>query len=305
MRKQIYLVLLLLATINLYSLEQLLINFSDLRDTTVDFSDAAGEFWSEDKKELMKMDLKAENWRVRVNSSSFNIVSRAKSYAMTVKNTLEFPNQTILGVRVFFPERHANSYAEILPPFEIPSFYEDKLNMTGYGKKFHNKGIVSNVGILKKIGVKILGNNFKYALYVRIRNHQNEVKDIFLGFLSFKGWQERTWVNPHYDSEKKFREDKRDEFPYYPSEYPFIKLLGFVIHRADPEATGNFVTMFKEVYVDFDEHFLEIKKTEYTQESIFGIYKEELLERSIKEVSNVNKRIYFEWVENQRMYKQN
>ncbi len=301
MKKLLTILLLLLFNFSLFSIEQVLIDFSNLSDTTVDFSEAAGDFWSAEKKALMRLDLSPQNWRARVNSSSFNNMARERTYTLNVKNSQQYPGLSLLGVRAYFPQRHANSYVEILPPFEIPAFYENTNRVTGKGDMFHNKGVVTNVGILKSIGVNILGNNFKYAFYVRIKNHRNEVRDVFLGFLNFRGWQQRVWLNPNYDNEKLYREEKRGDMPYYPSESPYVKLMGFVIHRADPAATGNFVTMIKEITVDFDEHYINVPRTEYLQEEIFKIYNEELIDRSLQEIAIVNRRIFMEWQENQIM----
>ena len=56
------------------------------------------------------------------------------------------------------------------------------------GSMFLYKGVVRNVGILRKLGVRILGNNFKYAFYVRVIDRSGKERDIFLGFLNFIGW---------------------------------------------------------------------------------------------------------------------
>ena len=42
----------------------------------------------------------------------------------------------------------------------------------------------------------------------------------------------------------------------------------------------------------------------YKQEEIFGVYKEELIERAKMEMRNVDKMIYLQWVEEQRKHKE-
>ncbi len=106
-----------------------------------------------------------------------------KSYVFPVKNSQTYPDKVVLGVRIFFPERHANSYAIIEPPFEIPIYYDTLEKLTGKGDAFLYKGVVRNVGVLRKLSVLALGSNFRYTLYVRVKDHKGEEKDIFVGLM--------------------------------------------------------------------------------------------------------------------------
>jgi hypothetical protein len=298
------LVLFILSLLPMQAYEAVLIDFNDLEGTTIDFSHYAGEFWTEEQKKEMVKDLAPDNWLVKVNSSSWTKEARERTYVITVDNSLQYPNQKLLGIRAYFPERYANSYALVTPPFEIPTYYDNPDEPDGLGSMFLYKGVVRNVGVLRKLGVRILGNNFKYAFYVRVVDRKGEERDIFIGFLNFIGWQTRTWVNPHYDYEVKLREQLKNERPYYPDEYPYIKLKAFLFHRAEPEVTGNFVTMIKSVDMEYDEQFLEVGKAEYLQEDTFGIYKEELIYRAKKEMERVDERIFLEWLEKERQHKE-
>ena len=210
MRNKLFIILLFLGLINLFGREDILIDFSNLEGTGIDFSAQAGDNWTPEEKAMMTLDLGIKNWSAKVNSSSLTIRSINKTEIIAVKDSLEYPNQNVLGVRVYFPERYANSYAEVTPPFEIPSYYENKNNPDGMGTLFIYKGVVRNVGTIKKISVRVLGNNFRYALYVKIKNKNAEIKDIFVGYLNFIGWRTISWVNPHYQLEIDNRNKNRD-----------------------------------------------------------------------------------------------
>lgn len=296
--------LILSSVIYLFSIEAVLIDFNNLSDTTVDFTKfALSKGFPEEAKEAMKVDITVPNWLVRVNPSSWTNDSMKRTKVLQVTKSNVYPNVKLLGVRVYFPERHANSYVIIKPPYSIPSFYDSELNPDGSGSIFLNKGVVRNVGALRKVSVTFLGNNFRYSLSVRLANHKGEEKDIFIGYMNFVGWRTISWINPNLDEELKDRDLNRNSRPYYPDEYPFVKFVAFIIHRVDPEVTGNFVTMIKDVKIEYDEAFLEIGNAETNQEEIFGIYKEELIKRARIETSKATQRIYLEWLENKKMDK--
>jgi hypothetical protein len=296
---------LILFTLKIFSLEAVLIDFNNLEGTMIDFSKfSKSTNWNDEVKEEMKVDLSCERWTVKVNSSSWTKKAKDKSYVFPIVHSQKFPDVTVLGVRIFFPERHANSYALIEPPFEIPSYYDDKMNPNGMGNIFLNKGVVRNVGVLRKISVLALGNNFRYSLYVRIKDNNNLVRDVFVGYLNFQGWRTISWLNPHLEHELFMREQKKRIRPHYPDEFPYVKLINIMIQRSDPEITGNFVTMIKEITIEYDEAVIETGKTEDFQEEIFGIYQEELVERAKAEMHNVDRQIYLRWEEKKKMHKE-
>lgn len=303
MRKKpiIFLILFnLFVLLKIIAYEDVLIDFNNLQDTTIDFSKYAGDFWTEEQRKEMILNLQPQHWLAKINKSSWTNEAKERTYIIPVTNSLQYPNQTLLGIRAYFPERKANSYLIVKPPFSIPSFYDNPNKITGEGDMFLYKGVIRNVGIIRKISVRLLGNNFKYAFYVRVKNHKGIERDIFIDFINFIGWRSPAWVNPHYEYELKVRDQQKNERPYYPDEYPYIKFEAFIIHRAEPEVTGNFVTMIKSVSVDYDKQFLEVGKEEYLQEQTFGIYHEQLVERSKQEMKGVDERIYLEWLERKK-----
>ena len=305
-------VLLVQVNFTVFSVEDVLIDFSDIGDTTIDFSKFTRGDWTPEQFAHMKVDLHPSRWNVVVNYSSFDVESRNKTYPMLVTTNIKsLSNQQVLAARVFFPQKYAHSNVFISPPFEIPSFYIDTENNPDdfMGTMFLNKGVIRNVGIIRKIGVYLCGHNFNYALYVRVKDQRGIERDLFIGYMNFRGWQKRSWVNPDYDKHLRLREIYEKVRPYYPDEYPYIKLMGFYINRISTEVTGNFVTMIKEVTVEYDEEFVDIKTSDgddlipsvMNQEKLFGVYQEELIRRSNKEIARVNEFLMIQWVERNKM----
>ncbi len=291
--------------VKLFSLEAILIDFNNLENTTIDFSRfAKGVYLNDELKQEMMVDLNPDRWTVKVNSSSATMKAIEKSYVFPVKNSQTYPDKVVLGVRIFFPERHANSYAIIEPPFEIPIYYDTLEKLTGKGDAFLYKGVVRNVGVLRKLSVLALGSNFRYTLYVRVKDHKGEEKDIFVGFLDYQGWKTKTWLNPNLDFDLAMREYDKRRRPHYPDEYPHLKLVNIMIQRSDPEVTGNFVTLIKEISVEYDEAIIPTGMAEDNLEEIFGIYQEELVERVKAEMNNIDKQIYLKWEEKKKMHKE-
>ena len=123
-------------------------------------------------------------------------------------------------------------------------------------------------------------------------------------YLDFVGWSTKAWINPNIEEELKRRQLKYNVRPYYPDQIPSVRFVAFIIHRTDPQVTGNFITMIKDVVIEYDEAFLEVGNTEYNQEEIFGIYREELIERAKTEIGAVDRRIFLQWIEKQKMHKE-
>jgi|GEM_PF-1241366 len=304
MKVRVVFIALIFLVAQIYPYEELLIDFNNLKDTMIDFSEVAGDVYTPDQKAMMKMDLSINNWLIRVNESSWTKAAREKTWVKAVNNSLNYPGQDVLGVRVFFPERGANSYVTIKPPFLIPLYYDNKEDPDGFGNMFLNKGIVRNVGVIRRVAVRFCGNNFRYSLYVSLEDNYGMKKDVFIGYLDFVGWKTKSWINPNIDNELKVRQLKYDRRPYYPDEMPSVRFVGFIIQRTHPELTGNFTTMIKDVSLEYDEAFLEVGNAEYKQEEIFNIYKDELIERAKVEMREVDRRIFLQWQENQRKHKE-
>jgi hypothetical protein len=302
MKSKICMLLLMFILLKINAAETVLIDFNNLKDTTIDFSANAGVTITEDEKKAMQVDLSPKNWIAMINSSSRTYLGRVKTKSVQVTKSVEYPDQTLLGIRVYFPDSGANSYATITPPYEIPSYYDNKNNPDGMGSMFLSKGIVRNIGVLKKIHIRVLGNNYKYSLHLLLKMKTGEPKIIFMGYLNFIGWQTLSWVNSNYDFDSFKRSEEKDSRPYYPDEYQYVKLEGFIIHRIDPNTSGNFVTMIKDIVIEYDPQFPDIgNETVDKQENIFHIYQEELIDRAKSAMWNVNQRLLNEFLESRKM----
>lgn len=312
-RKIIVFIILFFILFSLKSVEEILIDFSNLDGTTFDFSKFSFGEWSVEDKDNMTIDLQPKNWTVSVTPSHFIYEARNKTYSVDTEiKVLGNRKQKVLAARVFIPQRNANTYILLEPPFEIPSYYPSPdLSSDVMGTMFINKGVVRNVGILKKVNVILFGNNFTYQFYVRIKTQRGEIRDLFVGYINFLGWQERGWVNPHYEYEQKVIESTRNKRPYYPFEYPYVKLMGFYISRVQTELTGNFITMVKEVKIEFDEEVLNLESVTGVQkipnvdtlEEIFGIYKEDLISKAEREIKKINLIMFQQWQEKRKIHK--
>ncbi len=308
-----------------FAVEEVLIDFNNLKDTTIDYSKFSNGNY--DEVDEMQTSLHPDNWLVKVNPSSFTLESKRKSYAMGVSTFVKYEDDVqVLAVRAFLPQMYANSNITITPPFEIPAFYISQDKIDAYkddpegakddseyymGKMFINKGVVRNVAAINKIRVNICGHNFNYQLYVRLKDNYGRIRDIFVGYIRFKGWQEIVWNNPNTSIRNpELRHKLRESKPYYPGDYPYVKLIGFYVSRVETEAVGNFVTMIKDVILDYEEENIDLHgyngndlvPSIENQEKIFGIYKEELIEVANVEIEKANRYLMNQWIEKKKMH---
>ncbi len=243
---------------------QVLIDFSSLEETEIDFTKFPGAM-AEGITELT-VDLSLGNWKVNLAPSSASSENRILSYTKAV-NSAKMEGD-VLGVRVHFPDAPFNSWAKVVPPFEIP-FYEDKEGEPeGSGTKFVNKGVLRNVGTLKSVSVRATGRNFPHGLSVSLKNEQDAVKDLFLGYLDFDGWKSMTWGNPNYITDVKQRDLRKT--PLYPESMPSIKFEYFTIFRQANQIGGDFVTYIKDVQLVYDLAILELER-DIDDEGSWGI----------------------------------
>ncbi len=295
-----------------FAMEETLIDFNNVADTSIDFSKIMPGDYTDEERAEMKMDLNPNFWRVKVNSSSFSIDSKNKSYVKAVKTYVQYEDDIqVLAVRALLPYKDAHSNITITPPFDIPAFYIDQeKNPDDFmGTMFLNKGVIRNVAAVNKIRVMMCGHNSNYSLYVRIRDNLGLKRDVFITYIDFKGWQERVWTNPQYNKDPYARVRREKSKPYYPSDFPYIKLEAFYINRLDSNVAGNFVTMIKDVVVDYEEDNVDLQgyngndliPSVMNQEEIFGIYKEELSRVANKEIEKANEYMMYKWLDKQKM----
>ncbi|ADN01913.1 flagellar filament outer layer protein FlaA [Spirochaeta thermophila] len=286
--------LLVLGSLQVLAEEAVLIDFSTLTPdypadnptensaTLVDYSVSAGAGFSEEDKALMKTSLAINNWEVHLNSSARFVVTEVNSYVREarVKDTApKYAGETVMGVRVAFPDTPYNAWAIVQPPFEIPA-YADKTVVNpdgtlsvpqeevGKGTKFHGYGVVTNVGVLKSVHVNVRGLNFPQGLSLILQDQNGEQQEIFLGYLNFDGWKELVWENPNYIEDVRKRELKT--YPLYPNLRPLVKLIGFRIYKDGSMAGGDFITYIKDVRVVYDKAVLDLEE-DIDHEAIWGI----------------------------------
>ncbi len=253
------------------------------RLTMMDYSQAAGASFTSDQKAIMKTSLALNNWEVVLASSSRSVMNQAKSF------TIEAPSKqygTVLGARVHFPVESFNSWAMIKPPFEIPAFATANSNIADDGTigdpseedkankvtRFEDgRGVVKNVGVIKSIAVDVYGLNFPQGLSVVLMDQNNEEHTFFMGYLGFDGWGRLVWNNPNYVTEVRNRELRL--MPLYPNATPFVKFVGFIIHKDAMMPGGDFITYFKNVDVIYDKAVLDTDR-DIADEDLWSIIKD-------------------------------
>ncbi|RKX93467.1 MAG: flagellar protein [Spirochaetes bacterium] len=261
-------IMLFAMSFSLFAVETVLVDFNtltaDMEDgnnkaTVVDFSGKAGVGYTDEEKKLMKASLAIEKWDVVLNSSARTVMNQKLSYTKEAKvneNAQKFAGETVMGIRVHFPEEPFNAYAIVKPPFEIPAYMrktkddgtEDEADKNG--SKFDGYGVVKNVGAIKSIAVDVYGSNFKNGLGIILKDQYGEERNLFLDYLEFRGWRTLGWVNPSYISEVRNRELKK--YPLYPRTTPMRKLMGFVIYKDASQDGGDVITYIKDVKLTYD-----------------------------------------------------
>ena len=268
--------------------------------TVMDFSTAAGATFTEDQKDLMKTSLALPRWEVSLNSSARTVRSLGLSTVVAApvksESTQPFAGESIMGVRVVFPEWNANAYAYIKPPFEIPAYEPlasadengvrqeptDEEKASGKTLFEDGYGVVKNVGTIKSIAVTTMGMNYPEGLYVLLKDTDGVERRYFMGYLGFDGWKTLTWNNPQYISEIRNREIR--VYPIYPRGLPFVKFTGFQITRDASHIGGDFIGYFKDVRIIYDKALLTSDR-DIADEDLWGIIGKKESERQAAEMS--------------------
>ncbi len=320
-------IMLVLMSMNAFAERQVLIDFAELvpnypadqpidnEGTLLDYSDVAGASFTEDELALMKTSLAIERWEIELVSSSRNPYTMSRSYARMApvrEGASRYENETVLGVRVHFPEMRYNSYADIKPPFSIPVYMDVEEvaadgSMTvpqeevGRGRKFDNRGVVKNVGVLKEIEVNVHGLNFPHGFSVILEDQTGRTRDYFMGYLNFDGWRTMTWRNPNYLSDVRNREVQR--LPLYPTLTPYQKLVGFRVYRDAAAIGGDFVAYIKDVVLTFDRAVLDLER-DFEDEVIWGVLSEREAERRQAELNRLGEIQVLRFLEERRLHVQ-
>ncbi|AEF86862.1 flagellar filament outer layer protein (Sheath protein) [Treponema primitia ZAS-2] len=248
------------------------------RRTMMDYGAVAGGSFTTEQKQVMKTSLAIANWEILLASSSRTVGNATRSY------TSEAPSKqwgTVMGARIHFPVEPFNSWARIVPPFEIPAYEapaevdddgniqpSDDSSFTGPSRFEDGYGIVKNVGTIKSVAVDAYGLNFPHGLSTILIDPQGTEKTIFMGYLSYDGWGELRWDNPQYIQAVRNRELRI--YPLYPEATPFVKFGGFLIQRDAAKEGGDYIGYFRDVKIIYDKAVLDTDR-DIDDESLWGI----------------------------------
>jgi hypothetical protein len=285
--------------------------------TLVDFADVAGSSYDAEVRKAMKTSLAIENWYVQLASSSRTVGNQAMSYTRESKlkadakdfDGVKMGGVTVLGVRVHFPLAMYNSYALVLPPFEIPA-YSNKTELRSgeivevegdNGTKFDGSGVVKNVGVLKSLEVTAYGSNFPNGFGVIVGDQDGNEQSIFLDYLEFDGWRKLVWNNPNYITEVRNREVRK--YPLYPNAEPFLKLIGLIFYRDSMQQGGDIVTYVKDIKITYDKALLETQR-DINDEAIWGILTARYEARKAAELKRLGNLQVLRTLEKQKMHKE-
>lgn len=292
----------LLSNSGAFATENTLIDFAKLiadgdskkhAATVIDYSKQAGTSYTAADKALMKTSLSIEEWEVELASSARTVENQTLSQIKAAKvkgQAAKYADETVMGVRIHFPEYGIHSWAMIKPPFEIPA-YSTLMKDDGtpadekaIGRQFDGFGLLKNVGVIKAIQVNVLGRNYPNGLSIVLENEQGVEQQIFMGYLNFDGWKSLQWSNPNYQSQVRNRELFVN--PLYPKSQPFTKLKGIIVHRDGSKEGGDFVSYIKDIKMIYDLAIIE-RNEDVDDEGVWGILKKREEEKRNFELSKL------------------
>ncbi|MDR2481350.1 MAG: flagellar filament outer layer protein FlaA [Spirochaetaceae bacterium] len=281
------------------------------KQTVMDFSVNAGSSFTAEQKSMMKTSLAIENWLVQLAQSSQTVKNNELSFTRTSASK-QFTN--VMGVRVHFPVANYNSFAKIVPPFEIPAFEFNEVSDNGELSKpaekptqarFENGyGVVRNVGSLKAVAVEVYGLNFPCVLYAMISDGSGKQQVVNMGPINFDGWAQLKWENPQYISNVRNRAYHIS--PLYPTAMPYVRFDGFVVQRDAANAQivdTDFVTYFKEVRVIYDKAELDVDR-DIDDESTWKIQEDREAVKAKNEAKDFGKDQVFRYLEERKQAKE-
>lgn len=295
--------------------------------TLIDYSKVAGTSFSDDQKKVMKISLACYNWEILLNSSARHVKNVEKTYCTEWHSKpvevlydddthppAERPKgYNIMAIRINFPEDYYNNWALIKPPFDIPVFEDidtdyrgnklDPAQIERKGNKFENGfGVIKNVGMIKRIELRVYGLNYNNSIAVLLENEKGEIKEYdFPTRLNFDGWRRLIWTNPNYIE----RVENRDLFivPLYPQYEPYIKFHAFRIYRPGEFLGGDFVTYIRDVQVVYDEAVVNRDNEPISHEQVWGILQKKSMEIKEREVRKLGFKQILKFIESLKMDK--
>jgi len=270
--------------------------------TQVDFSNQAGASFTAAEKAQMTTSLAIPDWQVELNSSAQSVTNESLSMTKPVqvnKNASQFGGDTVMGIRVHFPESPYNAYAEVVPPFDIPA-YQPKNAQDTLGTKFDGYGVVKNVGSIKSLAADVYGSNFPNGFAIVLQNQNFEDRTIFLGNLQFDGWKNLEWANPNYITDVRNRDIR--PVPLYPQATPYYKLVGMIIYKDSQQQGGDIITYVRDITMTYDKAVLSLNR-DINDEAVWGILGAREAARRNAEFQKLGSLQVLRYLEQQKMAK--
>ncbi len=300
------------------------------RRTLIDFSDSASSMdLSPESQKEMQVSLALDRWEIKFASSSQTVENMRASETKSV-TSIEYGQ--VLGARIHFPVSPFNSWAMIMPPFEIAAYAtptvidpdserpreltteeitqlndqnpdvetKDDEGYENMNSKFDGFGVLKNVDVLKSVSIFVYGSNFPHGLAVRIKDANNVEKDLFMGHLNFDGWKELTWTNPNYIDDVRDRTLRAQ--PLYPYATPYIKLQGIIIYRDGANIGGDFVVYFRGISAVYDKAILTFDR-DIDDEVAWGILEDREDARKRAEQERVGDIQLLRYIEQRKMHR--
>lgn len=282
--------------------------------TIVDFASEAGTGFTDEERLEMKTSLAISNWEVELASSSRNVVNSARSMIKAVQvndNATRFGGETILGVRIHYPEERFNSFAIVRPPFEIPA-YMRKQTLQGdgtliddptdiRGTKFDGFGVVKNVGVIISVSANVYGNNFPNGFAIVLKDQNNNEQQIFMSYMDFDGWRQLVWRNPNYITEVRDREIQKSTL--YPQAETMRKIQSLVFYKNASQVGGDFIAYIKDITITYDKAVLDTSR-DIDEEEVWGILREREGARRAAEFSKLGNLQVLRYLEQKKMHEE-
>ena len=282
--------------------------------TIVDFASEAGTGFTDEERLEMKTSLAISNWEVELASSSRNVVNSARSMIKAVQvndNAARFGGETILGVRIHYPEERFNSFATVRPPFEIPA-YMRKQTLQGdgtliddptdiRGTKFDGFGVVKNVGVIISVSANVYGNNFPNGFAIVLKDQNNNEQQIFMSYMDFDGWRQLVWRNPNYITEVRDREIQRSTL--YPLAETMRKIQSLVFYKNASQVGGDFIAYIKDITITYDKAVLDTSR-DIDEEEVWGILRDREKARRAAAFSKLGNLQVLRYLEQKKMHEE-
>lgn len=237
---------------------------------------------------LSNEDMALDSWLVELNSSANTIPNRRNTFAKRVTNfantrsflgiRIRFPDHgynaharvaPMYAFPVFDARGYPINYGFFDPNAPTNPFtgsgagnppthvavrdariaLEDLAGNPSVSSQVSYNGVIHNVGDVKEVVCRVAGRNYRNGVAIRVRNHNDEVSEYFLGYTDFVGWRTLRWQNPSYipaDEMEPFR------LPLYPTEIPYLAMDSLVVYRDGNDLGGDFVTYVDYIKMDYD-----------------------------------------------------